>query len=149
MTRSTPILGLAFTADTSDLSGLIECYRDELTYSRARGWQRLSAEGIAHGVDVDDWIDRVETFLTDWARRVSDHEFIRFGAAEAGNEVGYWIDAQSAIDAADCVLNDRRRGPPEVPKGFSGLLAHISDHGNVTLSRYSNGRRGRELFAVV
>lgn len=36
----------------------------------------------------------------------------------------------------------------DVPKGYSGYAADISDHGNMTLYSFTNGRK-REIWAVV
>ena len=35
------------------------------------------------------------------------------------------------------------------PRGFSGLAAFVTDHGNVAVRCYSRGRMTREIFDVV
>jgi hypothetical protein len=162
--KRTPIIGPAFAGDFRDEAGRVQGYVDELRYYRPRGFSKLAIEGErmiardARGVvdafdHADFWKDGVEALLTEWGRRVARNDYLSFGAFyESGDgSVGFMVNTDAAIEDADHVVDDSYRGrnDGELPKGFSGLYVHISDHGNVAAYTYSNGRKCRELFAVV
>lgn len=78
-----------------------------------------------------------------------------FGASEGdGADFGFWI-SQYALDEAIrdgevFVINDRQRGrQPDPPKNYRGLVLHVSDHGNMTLSQYVNGKYAYEVWSIV
>ena len=157
-----PILGPAFDADQMNDGERIAAYVAELRYYRPRGFSKLAIEGerIARAMEGDDtakaceaceqadeWKDDVDTMLTEWARRVSRNPYIVFGCFPHSGDVGFMVDADAAIEDADHIVNDRSRDRQTTPRGFSGMLVHISDHGNVSAYHYSNGRNCRELFA--
>lgn len=63
----------------------------------------------------------------------------------------YYIcaDIDSAMENADIIVNDcSRKRQPEIPDDFTGLLVHVSDHGNVSLYEYLNGN-STEIWAIV
>lgn len=153
-----PILGSAFDADFMNDAGRVSCYLQELRYYRPRGFSALAKGGrklLAElesdecGFDaaewLDEWRDEVEDTLTKWARRVTRNEYVCFGQFEHAGSVGFYYAVESALE--DCDL--RLDAGNSVPRGFTGQAAFVTDHGSVTVRRYSNGRMTRELFDVV
>ena len=64
-----------------------------------------------------------------------------------GADYGYWLSEEweEELDSNDGIkVSDLS----EVPVGFSGDVAQVSDHGNVTMYRYTRGRH-RELWSLV
>jgi hypothetical protein len=153
-----PIIGEAFDSHQMNDSGRIACYVRELRYYRPRGFAALAKEGdkLAAMLDSDDcsddaaghadsWIDDVETMLSDWARRVTRNDYVYFGSLEGWGSIGFFYAVDSAIE--DC--NIRLDAGDSVPRGFSGMAAFVTDHGNVTIQSFSRGRMVRELLSVV
>lgn len=144
-----PIIGCAFDPDQRNERGRVEAYIGELEYYRPRGFAGLRNEGARLNKTDDwewsnEWMTDCDNLLTEWARRELRHDFISFGPFEHGGAVGFYILTDNAIEEADLKVNDTS----EVPRGFSGLVVHVNDHGNVTGYQYSRGK-SRELFAVV
>jgi hypothetical protein len=130
-------------------------YADTLRWYRPRGFSKLAREleSFANGKDsefISEIEDDCDTLLTEWAQRVTRNSYIYFGVHESGS-VGFWIMIDSAIEDANHIVSDspRSRNDGPLPRGFTGLYVHISDHGNVSAYNYSRGRMTRELFAVV
>lgn len=72
-----------------------------------------------------------------------------FGAHEGdGSDYGVWVSWDSLED--DCRYGEvlKVSDTSEIPRGYTGMVLHVNDHGNATLYRYSRGR-GREVWAVV
>ena len=148
-----PILGSAFDPDQMNDIERVQAYVDELRYYRPRGFGKLAREGeefiqgshIGAGADFhNEWFNDCDALLTDWARRVERHDYISFGPFDPGGAVGFYVSAESAREEADLIVDDLS----EVPRGFTGLVVGVTDHGNVYAYRYSRGK-SRELFAVV
>lgn len=157
MTRK-PIIGEAFDGDQTNEAGRCYGYATELRYYRPRGFSALSreletiagrmergAEREDDGQTASEIMNAADELLTEWARRKLRHDFVTFGPAPESGSVGFWIDVDSALADADLEIE----AGAELPRGFSGLVVEITDHGNVTAANYSRGRRTRELFAVV
>lgn len=153
-----PIVGEAFAPHFMNDAGRIESYVAELRYYRPRGFAKLASEGdkFAAQLDSDDcpidvmervdsWIDDVESMLTEWAQRIERNSYIYFGSNDDGSSVGFWYSLESALDDCDIRLD----AGDSVPRGFSGMAAFVTDHGNVTIQTYSRGRMTRELLSVV
>lgn len=143
-----PILGEAFKLER-DNSACIDSYISELEYYRPRGFSKLVREGrklanalILRDRDLESWCWQCDHCLTYYARMVAGHDYIAFG--RRGDAMGFCIDTDTAIEHCDLRVEDTG----DVPRGFSGLVIHVSDHGNVTAYRYSRGK-SRELFAIV
>lgn len=163
--KRTPVIGSSFDCDQMNEPERIEAYIADLEYYRPRGFSKLAREGrkivrdmwdSADDTRTDawdfggDWKSDVEDMLTAWARRIKRHDYISYGPFDHSGDVGFYIHAQGAIDDADFTIDHGQRGEsPEIPRGFSGLLVTITDHGNVSAFTYSRGRQCRELFAVV
>lgn len=157
--KRTPLIGSAFDADFMNEAGRVASYLAELRYYRPRGFSALVKEGErtlaaleseVEDVDfdashVDEWKSEVEDALTEWARRVTRNDYICFGPFEHNGSVGFYYVVDSALEDCDIRLD----AGDSVPTGFSGMAAFVTDHGNVTVQRYSRGRMTRELFAVV
>lgn len=148
-----PILGCAFDPDQMNDLEQIQAYVDELRYYRPHGFGKLAREGeeFIRGAEMDagvdyysEWMSDCDSLLTEWARRVERHDYISFGPFDHGGAVGFYIDVESARDEADLIVDDLS----EVPRGFTGLIVVVNDHGNVSAHRYSRGK-SRGLFAVV
>jgi len=146
-----PLIGCAFDPEQRNDQENIEAYLAELDYYRPRGSRALRVEGARllsaddpYGEWAHEWMHDADACLTEWARRVARHEYISFGPFEHGGAVGFYIDVDRAIEDADLRVDDLS----EVPRGFSGFVVLVNDHGNVTGLQFSRGRR-RELFAVV
>ena len=150
--KRTPVLGPAFDQDQTNDYGRVQNYLAELRYYRPRGFSKLAKEGEKILRDIekseesffDEWATDIDSLLTEWARRVTRNDYISFGPFEHTGDVGFYI-------AVDLALEDGARFDDlaDVPKGFSGLVCIVNDHGNVTAYNFSNGRRTREIFAVV
>lgn len=145
-----PVIGCAFDPDQMNEREGVASYIGELEYYRPRGFSKLRNEGnklLSPANDLEwasEWMTDCDTLLTEWARRVERHDFICYGPFEHGGAVGFYIVTDNAIEEADLKVDDTG----QVPRGFSGLVIQISDHGNVTAYQYSRGK-SRELFAVV
>jgi hypothetical protein len=61
-----------------------------------------------------------------------------------GADYGWWLSECFAEDFDGLRVDDLS----EVPRGYTGEVLHVSDHGNMSLYAYSRGR-GREVWAVV
>ena len=158
-----PVIGGSFNPEMGNVcEDLAQSMAGELEYYRPRGFSKLARElrrdaAICERSANDDAdasqriseaVDEACDLLTEWARRVEQHGYISFACE--GDFAGFRIDVDRALEDADFILDDTKRGAsPEMPRGFSGLYLHISDHGNVSAYRYSRGRKTRELFAVV
>lgn len=158
--RSTrkPIIGEAFDSHQMNDSGRIACYVRELRYYRPRGFAALASEGdkLADMLDSDDcsadaaeriysWMDEADALLTGWAQRVERNPYIYFGTVEHCGSIGFFYAIESAIEDCDIRLD----AGDSVPRGFTGLAAFVTDHGNVTIQTFSRGRKCRELLSVV
>jgi|SRR5215469_6658843 len=71
--------------------------------------------------------------------------YFYFGAHPGdGADYGYWL-SENFDDDFDGLKVDDLAG---VPKGFSGEVLVVNDHGNMSLYAYSRGR-GREIWSIV
>lgn len=147
-----PQIGCAFDPDQRNPRGIVESYIDELNWYRPRGFAKLRNEGAAMLRKPDehsdwqnwcDWSDDCDSLLSDHAQRY-DMPNVSYGPFEHGGAIGYYVHIEGAKEDSDLVVNDTS----EVPRGFSGYVLHVNDHGNVTAYRYSRGK-SRELWAVV
>lgn len=144
-----PIVECAFDPDQCNERETIKYYIAELEYYRPREFSKLRNEGnkILNADEPEfwhEWCDEVDEFLTCWARRVERHDYIAYGPFPHGGAVGFYIYHEGAIEDCDLKVDDLS----EVPKGFSGLVVNVNDHGNVSAYQYSRGK-SRELFAIV
>lgn len=144
MAKRKPIIGESFNPEYGNLGECATQMARELEYYRPHGFARLrdELESLSEGDDISEAIDEACELLTDWARRVARHDFISFRCE--GDFAGFAIDVESAQEDSDLRVDDLA----DVPRGFSGLVSVVSDHGNVTAYAFSRGRK-RELFAVV
>jgi len=71
--------------------------------------------------------------------------YFTFGAHPSdGADYGYWLSESFEEDFDGLKVSDTS----EVPKGYTGEVLHVNDHGNITLYAYSRGR-GREVWGIV
>jgi hypothetical protein len=71
--------------------------------------------------------------------------YFYFGAHPGdGADFGYWLSEGFEEEFDGLKVSDLA----EVPKGYSGEVLHVNDHGNMTLYAYSRGRC-REVWGMV
>lgn len=69
-----------------------------------------------------------------------------FGAHEGdGEDYGFWLSSGFESEFEGLKVDDLSR----VPKGYTGEVLHVNDHGNMTLYWYARGRMIREVWALV
>jgi hypothetical protein len=61
-----------------------------------------------------------------------------------GADYGYWLSDSFQEDFDGLKVSDTS----EIPRGYSGEVLHVNDHGNMTLYKYARGR-STELWAIV
>jgi hypothetical protein len=148
-----PLIGVAFESELTNLEGNVAYYIDTLEWYGRRRFSKLIKEGrsIAAELETDsedagqfayEWMSECDDALSEYARSVERHDYVYFGPENGA--VGFWYSVDSALEDADLKVD----AGDEVPVGFSGLAAFVTDHGNVSLYRYSRGR-GIELFSAV
>jgi hypothetical protein len=149
----TPSPGVEFYLRGVKPNEKMELYHDALDRYRPQGYTRLlmkkpvgpNGEYIASTDSIDRWCTEVTTFLTDWAQRKLKNDYIFFGWQPNDEEpVGFFYSVRNFEADADLRVDDRNK----VPKAFSGLVAEVNDHGNLTAWKYVRGRH-YELFSVV
>ena len=157
MAKSTrrPVIGCAFDPDFRNQTGIIEAYISELQYYRPSGFSKLVKEGekyiraiAAERYDDDyssEWMEDCDTLLTEWAQRAARNQYLIFGPFEHGGAVGFYVNTDGALGDCDLKVDDLS----DVPRGFSGMVCEVNDHGNVTAFTFSRGRMTRELFTIV
>jgi hypothetical protein len=90
--------------------------------------------------DIDFDLEELFDALNEYAP-----EGFYFGAHPGdGADFGFWL-SESFIEDFDGLKVD---GLSQVPRGYSGLVLDVNDHGNVSLYKASRGRL-RELWAIV
>lgn len=106
---------------------------------RALEWTKEDCRAEEAGRALVDLSDALDCFAPAYAY---------FGAHPGdGSDFGFWpiddvpgaVDEDSGLVVADI---------SEIPRGFSGPVLLVNDHGNMTLYAYSRGR-GREVWAIV
>jgi hypothetical protein len=71
--------------------------------------------------------------------------YFYFGAHVGdGSDYGFWLSESFEEDFDGLKVSDLS----EVPAGYSGEMAVINDHGNITLYTFKHGHK-RELWAIV
>lgn len=161
--RRRPIVGPDFDTHQMDEGDRIRAYINTLNWYQPSGYTLLALDGqkllpIVDAADVkadafddtpycgvSEWMQKCDECLTDWARRIERNQYITFGPFPDAGDVGFYYDVESALAEADLKI----AAGDKPPTAFTGLLIEVNDHGNVTASTYSRGRRTRELFAVV
>ena len=130
----------AFVDELRSMRPLHRSHRAELREIEAR----MAQDGYFDSEDAD--IDLNE-FLFDVLNEYAMPYFYFGSHPGDGCDYGYWLSEEweeqleenGGMKVADLA---------EVPKGFTGDVAQVSDHGNLTMYRYSRGR-ARELWAIV
>lgn len=153
-----PIIGEAFDSHRMNDVDRILAYVRELEFYRPRGFAKLAKEGDAIAQEIlsdecspdaaesmDSWIDDVESMLTEWSRSRLRHHYVYFGTVENCGSIGFFYSVDSALEDCDIRLD----AGDSVPRGFSGMAAFVTDHGNVTIQTLSRGRKCREILSVV
>lgn len=90
-----------------------------------------------HGEIVNELMQELEHFAP---------PFGYFGSSEGdGADFGFWISPDAIRDAihdGDLLVQDDGRGgrQDEIPLSYTGLVYHVSDHGNESLHQYTRGQ---------
>ena len=86
--------------------------------------------------DLEDLFDALDCYTL---------PYFYFGAHPGdGSDYGFWLSESFQDDFDGLKINDTS----EVPKGFSGDVLLVNDHGNMTLYSYSHGR-SRIVWEIV
>lgn len=158
-----PYIGEIFNPEHMDIGEAFDRLADVLEEYRPRGFGALrndlrrGANAYAADNQTDETADVIqvahdaateaENLLSDMAQSRTRNPYIYF--AWDGDFCGFRINVDSAIEDADWIQYDSPRGRwDDVPRGASGLLIQVSDHGNVSAYRVARGRE-YEIFAVV
>lgn len=118
----------------------------------SRADRRLVNEARRAPDDSDD-LPEIVNELIDAANNYAP-PYCYVGMSEGdGAALGCWPSFDAIDEDVRCgeilVQDDSQRGRnDDVPTGYTGYLAAYSDHGNLTLYRYSRGR-SREVWAIV
>ena len=129
-------------------SFLWEANRLRLTKDERKAVRKIQSR--INRADSDDlyWQDEVSDFdLEELFDILNAHSlpYFSFSAHEGdGADYGYWLSSSFDEDFDGLKVFDTS----EVPRGYTGEVLHVSDHGNMTLYAYSRGR-GREVWGVV
>jgi hypothetical protein len=93
------------------------------------------------GEDLGELMDALDTYAP---------PYFYFGAHPGdGADYGFWLSESFREDFDGLIVDDSWRGrQDEIPKGYTGEVLRISDHGNMTLLAYSRGR-SREVWGIV
>lgn len=161
--RRRPVVGPDFDTHQMAEGDRIRAYITTLNWYQPSGYTLLVVEGekllpMVDAADtradafdntpyegVSEWMQKCDECLTSWAQLTERNQYIIFGPFQDTGDVGFYYDVESALSDADLKI----AAGDTPPKAFTGLLAEVTDHGNVTVSTYSRGRRSRELFSVV
>ena len=147
----------SISAGTMRPEDLIPCFLSEL---RSQKPLRRAHAKLAKGIEwrAYEWsqsIEGMEYFNSDDAHEdlnvladaLSEYAptYFYFGAHPGdGADYGYWLSEGFQDDFDGLTVSDLS----EVPKGHSGEVLHVNDHGNMTLYACSRGRL-REVWGLV
>lgn len=150
-----PIIGCAFDPEQNNTQENFRAIAGELRYYRPRGSSDLARELERYAAEIEsgdtsrDWAqigleaeDEAFRLLSAMAEQRAPGAYLIYD--RDGGFCGFRVALESFEEDADLSVSDLS----EVPRGFSGLVRLVNDHGNVSGYRYSRGR-SRELFAVV
>ena len=137
------------THGTMRREDLIPTFWDALREVMTKDDKAFLVEISSHQL-VDNYYDSedAEYDLEDLASRLDKHcpPYCYFGANEGdGSDYGCWLsmDAiQDGLKSGELMLYDK------MPKGYTGYVVDINDHGNVTLYKATRGRM-REIWSIV
>jgi hypothetical protein len=124
-----------------------EAKRLKLTRDERKAVKRLERHADASADDVY-WQDEVSDFdLEELTGILENHSlpYFYFGAHPGdGADFGWWLCESFQEDFDGLKVSDTS----EVPRGYTGEVLHVNDHGNMTLYSVSRGRM-REVWGVV
>ncbi len=128
---------------------LLPAFADELErLARAGKCLKLYRDLIREARNLDPGHDvRAAEVLDDLSEALSNFAppYFYFGAHEGdGSDFGFWLGSSALEDFDGLKVSDTS----EIPKGYTGEVLHINDHGNATLYACTRGRC-REVWAVV
>lgn len=102
-----------------------------------------AVQDMAEYYDSDDASSDLEELFN--ALEAYCMPYFYFGAHPGdGADYGYWL----SDDFTDMFEGLKVNDTSEVPKGYTGEVLHVNDHGNCTLYVYNRGR-SREVWAIV
>jgi len=131
---------------------LIDAFADELARFRLPREVRMCVNTIAKQLDREDecihdhvWQEDTLEWLTN---RLDERSlpYSYFGTNQGdGSDFGWWPVDLDDLDPDDVM---KVGDTSDVPKGYTGTVMYVNDHGNVTLYQYSRGR-AREIWSIV
>lgn len=103
--------------------------------------KRMQGEGYYSSDESDYDMEYLFDHLDNYAA-----PYFYFGSHPGdGSDYGFWLSE----DAIDATFDGKKVSDlSEVPKGYTGEVLLVHDHGNTSLYSYSRGR-GREIWAIV
>jgi len=135
------------TLNPSDLFSafLWECQHIRLTKAERNTVRRIAADRATDDETADERLANDVQELTE-ILEANAPAYAYFGAHPGdGADFGFWLSTDSLEETFDGLrVNDTS----EVPRGYSGEVLHVNDHGNLTLYVASRGRL-REVWGVV
>ncbi len=137
----------SLSSGTMRAEDLIPTFASELDSLRlSRGHRKLVREALAYDPDTcepenaDELLDALFEALDCYCP-----PYAYFGAHPGdGADYGVWVSDSLEDEFDGLVVSDTS----EVPKGYTGEVLHVNDHGNMTLYSYSRGR-SREVWSLV
>jgi hypothetical protein len=131
----------------------IECRMntDATDYADSPSGEYFDSEDATY--DLESLFDALEYYAM---------PYFYFGAHPGdGSDYGYWLSEGFDEDFVNVTANYARgakasefpdqikvNDTSEVPRGYTGEVLHVNDHGNCTLYAYNRGR-SREIWAIV
>lgn len=130
-------------------SDLIPSFVWEAKHLRLTRAERVAVSRIDRESNADGYFESEEAGydLEELFNILDAHSlpYFSFSAHEGdGADYGWWLSSSFADDFDGLKINDLS----EMPKGYTGEMAVINDHGNVTLYGVKRGRT-HEVWAIV
>jgi hypothetical protein len=129
---------------------LLEAKFLRLTKDERKEVRHIDRRFTHASINTDDayWQDEISDFdLEELFSVLNAHSlpYFSFGSHEGdGADYGWWLPSSFDEDFDGLRVSDTS----EVPRGYTGEVLHVNDHGNITLYSYSRGR-SREVWGVV
>lgn len=128
-------------AFASELQSLYEYTKTPMPMHVKELLAQADSLGYEDEYDEDEVVSELEQELEHFAP-----PYCYFGTLDGdGAHFGFWISEDAIRDAVhdgDLLVQDDSRGgrQDEVPDGYTGLVYHVSDHGNPALHQYTRGQ---------
>lgn len=146
---------------------LLEAFTDELQATYERTGEKVppadkklikEARAILNRMDDDEFANEEDADAAEYlvneelvdALESLAPSYIYFGGHEGDPaDIGWWVSIESLEEDARSGEVLKVDAGDELPKGYTGLVMDVSDHGNVTLYHAVKGERKAELWGIV